>query len=198
MKNMVEEQSKGEFEIAEFISKTETKKTDKYTLYQLEFNVKKELRKFSCFGNVGASGKGITLDKLEVGKLYNIGFSEKQTGQFTIFWMKVFVPKKKTQDNSQATSKKFDGKSGEIAKVEFNVNSSVFDNFFTEYCKKIVESDGKLPLNESHFVGAFIRTHYKDLGLSELCEWLNATYENVIKTEVAQITLGKGNKEIQM
>ena len=193
---MVEEKSEGTFKEGKFVSMTKTKQTDKYTLYNMEFDIDNEIKKFSCFGNVGQSGKGKKIEDLKVGTNYTIGFSSKAQGD-TIFWFD--VPKfKKKNTASQTTSKTFEGKSGEIAKVEFNPQSDVFDAFFTEYCKKIVESDGKLPLNESHFVGAFIRTHYKDLGLSELCEWLNATYENVIKTEVAQITLGKGNKEIQM
>jgi hypothetical protein len=194
MKNMAE-QGKMKFVKGKLIEKTLKRETETWTLYTLTIETEDGKGNYSCFGSLGEKegSKSLKLENLKVGTEYSFGVTENEKGKTVCF---VNVPKdfsKKTDNATQTTSKKFD-KSGEIAKVEINKNAEAYQQFVLDYVAECHKQ--KRQINAKHYFGCFFWAFNKELGLSEMMEWLNDVYETKVKTE-AQL-LENEDKEIQL
>jgi hypothetical protein len=194
MNNMAE-QGKMKFVKGKLIEKTLKRETETWTLYTLTIETEDGKGNYSCFGSLGEKegSKSLKLENLKVGTEYSFGVTENEKGKTVCF---VNVPKdfsKKTDNATQTTSKKFD-KSGEIAKVEVNKNAVAYQEFFESYVQECYKQ--KKQIQQKHFLGCFIWAFRNELGLNELTEWLDYTFENKIKTD-AQV-LENEDKEIQL
>ena len=188
---MVETQNKMEFIIATFKEMKETTRRNDWVLFELEFEDKTGTQRFTAFDSVGKKGKGITLNDLKSGNLYNVGFVEDDKCK-SIKWLNNFVPKMFKSSSKQKTQKVFNGKSGDIVNVAFDKNVNKYVDFNLDYIDGMKEENREINVN--HYIGAFIRTHKQELNLVDLTTFL----QDMFNTEIKEKELKKEVEEINL
>ena len=184
---MTETKNDMKFMLATFKDMNEKNRRNGWVLFDVEFeNKEKEIIKLTAFDSVG-KGKGITLNDLKVGNLYNVGYIEDIEERKNIKWIGNYVPKNNWTP-AQKTKKVFNGKSGDIVNVAFDKNVNKYVDFNLDYIDGMKEENREINVN--HYIGAFIRTHKQELNLVDLGDFLEKMFDEEVKQkEVKEINL---------